>query len=257
MPLRLVFSFLILLAVSACTKESNIKKQLEPAAQATRELQWLSCFAQIPMAESFRDFMSSRQGMGFLQILPDGQILFDYDSGILCADGIVRKGKCKIKNLYSGNGLNDTCRLKAEDSDSFAIQTQSGWVQFSGEITVIAEAYYEFKISGNGQFRASGVSHKSWGELYLELDPQGKMGRSAFFMHRLRGTIKSQDANVAFSKCIKNIGCSAFYSVGSGNVSFTENSLTAKILFDAYGNGQCDQVVKIEEGRNELLFNTW
>jgi hypothetical protein len=241
--------------LSACQKEAELKKQLEPAAQAARELQWMSSFSQIPMAECLRDFVNSRQNPGFLQVLPDGQVLFDYSKGILCADGLMRKGKCKVKNLFSKNALNDTAILTASESDSFGIQTQSGWVYFSGEIKVMAQEYYLLLIVGEGQFAKNGNSSQSKGELNIRLNPQGQTGRNSLFSHELGGMVQSGNTFFSFEKCAKNKGCYAFYSTGTGAI--IDELGKQQIFFDAYGNGQCDQVIKVVEGRNELLFDTW
>lgn len=241
-----------------CKKEAELKKRFEPAAKSAMALQWLSCFASAPMAESVRDYLSSRGNVGFLQILPDGSLLFDYSDGIFCADGIVRKGKCKIMPIYSSNGLNDTSIMSATTNDSFAIQTQSGWVYFTGNVKSIATGFYTFMVEGDGTFRLSDQEFQVEGHLDIEQDPKGITGRSALFTHRLQGKIITQDGLATFEKCIKNKGCSPFYATGTGEfVANSEGDEVSQILFDAYGNAGCDQVIKIVQQRGEILFNTW
>ena len=249
-----LFVLILLPALPACRTESEIRTGFGDAANAARAAQWNLGFSIMPMAENLREFTLTRFAAVDRRFTDSG-LLLGFGSGIQCPDGFQRRGQCVMVNGYSLNGIQDTCTLKASISDSFAIAGNGSWLFFIGSIRVTGQDYYRFTVETRGAFHRGEDRFPVNASCTVDILPEGKTGRSAQYAQHWSGTVATDGGGLTLEDVIKQDRCNAFFSAGTA--TFSQGNSLSKILFDAYGNGACDQVFKITGKRDEGLFNLW
>ena len=249
----LISAVTLLFALIGCRKSADIESHMQPAVDNATAFQGLAAHAFIPTAEVLRDWGNSRASVPFL-LLTDSGIWFDYKKGVVCTDGLVRQGKCLVKNGFSLGTFQDTCWFSSTSKDSFAILGSKGPVYFSGKLKFTNFSAYYISVSGNAEIRSRDGDYAVSLEGLIRLDAEGQTTRSAKFK-----TIWTADVKIAgeqlyqYYEVTRGSGCFPCFSTGNG---FGPSNLV-KIDFNPFGNTACDPVAKFSSGREEWLVDLW
>jgi hypothetical protein len=254
MNLKFSAMLILTLVLFACQKQADITRRLTPGMDNAKAFQWMTAHAFLPMAESIRDWPNSR-GAAPQLTLTDSGIWFDYKTGVVGPDKLMRKGKCLIKNGYSSTGFNDSCELMAWPQDSFGIVSNAGYVYFTGVIKVISTDIYQLTVRGNGEFKRFNEVYKAVWDATAVLDPEGITGRSASFKTTWNAAFTLSGSRFTYTNVIRNKDCFPYLVGGYGESS--QNEQNAKIDFNPFGNFACDPVAKVYSGRDEMLLDLW
>jgi hypothetical protein len=245
--------FTLIFTIVSCRKSADIKSRLQPAIDNATAFQWLAAHAFLPTAEVLRDWSNSRAGVPAL-LYTDSGIWFDYKTGMVCSDGLIRKGKCLMKNGFSVNGFADTCWFYAAPKDEFALMGSNRPVYFSGKLKLINYAIYDVSIEGNAEVASYAGRFAISIDGSMQLDPEGQSVRSAKFK-----TIWNADVKIAgeqlyqYYKVTRERGCFPCFSTGMGY----SQSKSVMLDFNPFANAACDPVVKFSFGREEWLADLW
>lgn len=235
-----------------CRKTEEIGSSFQPAVDNAEAFQGVAAHAFIPVAEVLRDWGNSRAAVPVVQ-LTDSGVWFDYKDGIVCTDGLTRKGKCIVKNGFSMTAFEDTCWFSASSADSFAVMSSKGPVYFSGKLKLIQSSAYGILIEGNADIRKQDEQFSMIIDGLIELDPEGQTTRSAKFKAHWYANVRLFGAEMFHYEVIRERSCFPSFSRGNGhnpNYSVTVN-------FNPFGNAACDPVVKFISGREEWLVDLW
>ena len=241
-----------LMLMSGCRKTEDITATMQPAIDNATAFQAVAAHTFIPIAEVLRDWGNSRATIPTL-VLTDSGIWFDYKSNTNCADGLSRKGKCLIKNGFSGSGFMDTCIMTARPEDSFAIIGSKGPVYFTGQLKFTTVSYYEIALEGNAEIRINEKKYSIDLDGILKLDPEGQTARNAKFKTGWSAKSRIEGGEVFHYEVSRDGNCFPCFSLGKGYNS----SKNTQINFNPFSNGACDPVVKFTSGREEWLTDLW
>jgi len=253
---RMRFSFLLIalpILLLGCRKTEDIGNSFQPAIDNATAFQALASHAFIPTAEVLRDWGNSRATVPLL-LLTDSGIWFDFNSGVVCADGLTRKGKCLIKNGYSGSiFFLDTCLMTARTEDSFAVMGSKGPIYFSGTLNFTSSSFYEIAVHANAELRINKEKFPINLTGIINLDPQGQTTRNAKFKTNWTADAIISTGEGFHYEVSREGKCFPCFAVGKGyNASKTMN-----INFNPFNNAACDPVAKFTSGREEWLEDLW
>lgn len=251
--MRLLYCLaLVSFAVAGCRKTEDIGNSFQPAISNARAFQCIAAHTFVPVAEVLRDWGNSRASVPALQ-LTDSGIWFDYKKGIVCTDGLTRKGKCFVKNGFSMNAFEDTCWFSASPEDSFAVMSSIGAVYFTGKLKLVNFSAYEILINGTVDISTPDKQHSIRIDGLIELNSDGQSSRSALLSENWHADVIIAGEELYHYKVSRESGCFPCFSRGNGhNPSY---SVTAD--FNPFGNAACDPVVKLTSGREEWLVDLW
>lgn len=239
-------------AFSGCRKTEEIGNLFQPAISNARAFQGIAAHAFVPVAEVLRDWGNSRASVPALQ-LTDSGIWFDYKKGIVCTDGLTRKGKCFVKNGFSMNAFEDTCWFSASPADSFAVMSSKGAVYFSGKLKLANYSAYEILINGKADIRTPYKQHSIRIDGLIELNSDGQTSRTAKFSANWHADVVLAGEELFHYEVTRESGCFPCFSRGSSH----NTAHSVIINFNPFGNAACDPVVKFTSGREEWLVDLW
>jgi hypothetical protein len=241
-----------LLLITGCRKTEEISNSMQPAIDNAKAFQALAAHSFLPTAEVLRDWGNSRAVVPFL-LLTDSGIWFDYKTGIVCPDGLTRKGKCLVKNGFSLIGFEDTLWFSASPADSFSVMSSTGPVYFSGNLKFTHKSAYQLSINGKADIRTHAKQIPVSIDGIIELDPEGQTARSAKFNTRWYADVVLAGKESYHYEVTRTSDCFPSFSLGSGH----SYSNTIQINFNPFSNAACDPVVKFSQGREEWLEDLW
>ena len=251
--MRNVLCFLTtLMLFGGCRKTADIRTSFDPAIDNAIAFQCLAAHAFLPTAEVLRDWGNSRSTVPFL-LLTDSGIWFDYKAGVVCSDGLTRRGRCLIKNGFSLNGFHDTCSFTALPSDSFAVFGNKGPVYFAGQLTLWKSSEYAIEIVGTAEIKTTVKSCPFVVNGTIHLDPQGQTTRSAKLKVDWDADFTITGQDLYHYNVIRSQDCFPCFSTGNGS----DKSQHFQINFNPFSNAACDPVVKFTSGRDEWLQDLW
>ncbi|MEY4003601.1 MAG: hypothetical protein RIT07_1643 [Bacteroidota bacterium] len=251
--MRNVLCFLTtLMLFGGCRKTADIRSSFDPAIDNAIAFQGLAAHAFLPTAEVLRDWGNSRSTVPFL-LLTDSGIWFDYKAGVVCSDGLTRRGRCLIKNGFSLNGFHDTCSFTALPSDSFVVFGNKGPVYFTGQLTLWTSSAYSIEIVGTAEIKTQVNSYPFDVNGTIQLDPQGQTTRSAKLKVDWDADFTLTGQDLYHYNVIRSQDCFPCFSTGNGS----DKSQHFQINFNPFSNAACDPVVKFTSGRDEWLEDLW
>lgn len=251
MRILCVFSALFLL-IAGCRKTEEIGNSFQPAVDNATAFQAVAAHAFLPTAEVLRDWGNSRAAVPFL-LLTDSGVWFDFKTGVVCPDGLTRKGKCLVQNGFSLNNFEDTVWFSASPEDSFAVISSTGPVYFSGNLKFTHKSVYQISVNGKADIRTRDKQFPVNIDGLIELDPEGQTTRSAKFKSRWYADAILPGGEMFHYEVTRESDCFPCFSRGSGHNP--SHSVTAD--FNPFGNAACDPVVKFTSGREEWLVDLW
>lgn len=241
-----------LLLTLGCRKTEEIGNSMQPAIDNATAFQAVAAHAFIPTAEVLRDWSNSRAAVPFL-LLTDSGIWMDYKTGIVCPDGLKRKGKCLVRNGFSMNSFEDTVWFSASPADSFALMSSRGPVYFSGNLKFTNKSSYQVSITGKADIWSRGSQFPVSIDGIIELNPESQTSRSAKFKTRWYADVVLAGKESYHYEVTREQGCFPCFSLGTGQCM--SNSI--QINFNPFSNAACDAVVKFSRGREEWLEDLW
>ena len=247
-----IFFIALVLLFSNCRKTEDIGKVMQPAVDNAKAFQGVTAHAFLPISEVLRDWSSSRASVPFA-LHTDSGVWFDYRTGILCADGLTRKGKCLIKNGFSMNAFEDTCWFSASSSDSFAVLSSGGPVYFSGKLKFIGYSAYSILVSGKADISTLGKNSFVSIDGLIEFDPEGQTTRSAKLKTRWNADVSIIKGEMYHYDVMRSVDCFPCFSTGTGH----NPSYSVTVNFNPFGNAACDPVAAFIKGREEWLEDLW
>ena len=249
--------FLILLLAAMvllveCRKAEDIGNAMQPAINNATAFQGFAAHAFLPTAEVLRDWANSRSAVPML-LLTDSGIWFDYKTGVVCPDGLTRKGKCLIKNGFGFSGSEDTCWLSASPADSFAVFGNKGAVYFSGTLSLKVLSAYTVEVLGYGEICNRDAVYPFEMDGIITLDPEGQTQRSAKMKCIWNADFQITGQELYHYNVVRDKNCFPSFSLGNGHSTSRE----ILINFNPLGNSGCDPLVKFTSGRDEWLGDLW
>lgn len=239
--------------LQGCRKTGEIGKTMQPAIDNAQAFQAIAAHSFVPVAFVLWDWRNSK-AIPFI-LNTDSGVWFDYKNGLLCPDGLIRKGKCLVNtNIgFSMNGFNDTILFSASPADSFAVMSSNGPVYFSGKLKFISFSAYSILINGKADIRTLNKQSSIGIDGLIELYPKGQTTRSAKFKTRWNAYAFITGGEVYHYDVTRDSFCFPCFSIGKGN-NFTHS---VSVDFNPFGNAACDPVVKFTYGREEWLEDLW
>jgi hypothetical protein len=241
-----------LMLMSGCRKTEDITATMQPAIDNATAFQSVAAHAFLPTAEVLRDWGNSRANVPFL-MLTDSGVWFDFKTGIVCPDGLIRSGKCLVKNGFSLNNFEDTIWFSASPADSFAVISSAGPVYFSGKLKFTHKSAYQLSVNGNADIRTRDKQFPVSIDGLIELDPEGQNTRSAKFKTSWFADVVLAGKESYHYEVTRTSDCFPSFSLGSGH----SYSNAIQINFNPFSNAACDPVVKFTSGREEWLADLW
>jgi hypothetical protein len=254
---------------NSCRKESEIIESLETGTvagkSAYRILSLVHIVEQIAMERNDDFFTSQTMISKTDSTYLDGDgisYLLDFGKGVLCSDGILRKGKCRLEMVDTMLPVKGSCIFHMEVSDSFGVFAKTGWEHVHGSLewekltvdsATLHLATLDFRNASNGfTLSTSGpISIR-----YVQPITNAKNGEiwNGIWNINIHGTSQQ-----IIATDISNAGaCRSNWNKGTLEVP---SSKPHKIELDPFGNNACDQVFKVSRGKgfrtDEMTFDAW
>lgn len=260
------------LFLSQCRKENEIKAGLEPGRVAA-----VAAFRILSVSHIGEEMVKGKNS-GFLtgntqitqtdSTYADGdglQYVLDFHTGVVCSDGILRKGKLTVDVTDSALPF-FIFQISCKTADSFAISAKTGWEYVVGELKVMSSksatelAMHLAFVQENGEIlHHDTTSGTKWLKMqYAQPNHGGKIGRTLTGEWTMN--YSGNQYVVVISELVNTGGCHSNWNEGALQVIPAAGD-AFDIDMDPYGNEACDQVFKVTRKvkliQDEMTFDAW
>lgn len=247
---KILFIVILISSLTSCTKESEIRQKFRPAAQTASSFHQAITVSNLCFAELIHDYDLSRYGLPFLAFTNDSGLRFNHGRNSLRKDQVRRKGICYIRQYVSGSPDVDSTVFQAYMADSFAVETNNGWNQITGRAVLsrlsATRFRFAFDLMVDGQFIK--------GQVILETDMLPGNQISSYSAKTWTGIIESGAGRFELSKCMTS-SQAPYQIIFKGKAVRQSDYL--EIDYNPFSDGVLDVVIKVRQGRDEMLFDAW
>lgn len=220
------------------------------------------------IAESFiyyqaEDFLTPQtQRIWIDSLYTDGdplEMTLDFGAGVVCADGISRKGKMHVffsDNLGYGKGL---VKLWVEKKDGFEMYGLGNWTQYIMEYNLTKRLSDSALLWMNVETEAYKIQIDS-GKCAVNYDQPIFQSRSNVTWNGI-GFLWFNNAEYHFqmNEFTNGYYCRSRWNLGK--MELTDSKENWELNFDPFGNAACDDDYKVSQGsglsKNEMIFKAW
>lgn len=266
------------LLVNSCRKESEIANELEPGKQAGisayRILSVLHIAEELALQRNDQFFTSQTRLIKTDSIYTDGdgiKYILDFGNGVVCSDGILRKGICRLLLTDTLFPIKGDVELSASSADGFAIQAKSGWEAISGTLLLkkynADSANVEFKLEFSSKTKSLDYISSTINNIKIRYHQpmyNSKNGEDWNGNWNVSGSSNSKifSIMVTASRLSNHGQCRSQWNTGKITAkSLSSDPIVFDLNVDPFGNGACDQVFKVSKGaklsKDEMTFDAW
>lgn len=250
MGIRILSILLLISSLASCTKESEIRQKFNPAAETAIAFHQAITVSNLCFAELIQDYDLSRYGLPFLAFTNDSGLRLNHGRNSLRKDQVRRKGICYIRQFVNSGHDADSTVFNASTADSFAVQTSSGWQQITGRAVLARVSATQFRFTFNLMVDDQFIK----GEVILEADMLPGNQISSYSAKSWTGIIESVAGRFELSKCMTS-SQAPYQIIFKGKAVRQSDNL--EIDYNPFSDGALDFVVKVRQGRDEMLFDSW
>lgn len=261
---------LVSVMTSSCRKESQIRSELTPGCVAAVSAYRVLSVLHLGEELAFRRIDGFFTSLAIIHktdsLYTDGDALefsIDFGKGVVCTDGIMRKGKCNLR-LVDSAYPQVWFQWSSSGADSFAVSSKTGWEFVTGTTTLsrsgTLNASLEFDLEfGNekGLLLRRCYTPDTIAVLFYQPVQNSKNGESWIGKWAI-GTA-DHDITAETDLLINSGSCRSNWNRGILNIKTADENFTVEI--DPYGNEACDQVYKVSKKTgifsDEMTFDAW
>jgi hypothetical protein len=256
------------LIFAGCRQDSEIKDAMRPAAVCAEAAYRVLSIHHIPEQYSLHwndEFLTPQTRKIWVDsIYSDGdgkEFILDFGTGVLCTDGIKRKGKCRIITIDSALPFKGNSSWIAEKTDSFFIFSKNGWEHifgfFSWEKINSDSVSIQFSLHMASNKNVFVKTEKPLAIIYGQPFEPYKTGQVWSGEWKTEWENKTYIVNT--TELINSGACRSNWNKGLLQISEGSETWTADT--DPFGNSNCDIVFKITKGSglktDEMTFDAW
>lgn len=262
--IKIIQLFLLSVLLVQCKKNEELKDELKAGFEAAMLMQRTVSVAAV-MDDFANGIPGDFFGLGAVinrtdinPLSPDYNYEINLGDGVVCKDGLTRKGRFAI-HFNDSQGVYN---LRSSAEDSFALLTSRGWeyliVNYIRHPESAISFYDEFDIA----YLSATMPKMENGLIKYKFSLQpSKSLVECDRVFSVNSTMNMENEKYAFSAAdlLYRPGCISNIIGGSAGVSNEKKSLN--IQFDPFSNQACDDVVKVFEEKKfqktEFTGSTW